>query len=216
MDTVRAIFACRHGSGLQLPAPLAEGLGILDTHAVIETDKYGIIQQHSLTSPLVGGAAGDTPFIEQYLLTDTLLNNPYETITIKHMRVALDFTPYQPGAAGRIEQVIPDRLEARPGETVNLTVKIRRYDQQGETRQLAVKIPEYAAGSMMAIGVFGGAEAGLSRQVLAALPTRAEGVPGLIRLSQATIPDGVWWPRAFSPRQVTRWAAASCATCPRR
>ena len=185
--------------------------GIFDIRAAFETDKYGVIRQHAVSTPLVGGADSDLPFAEQYLLSDVLLNNPYETVVIKHLRVELDFTPYLPGAAGRIEQVIPDRLAARPGSTVNLTVKIRRYDQQLVTRQLAVKIPEHYSGSMIALGVFGGAEIGLSRQLMTALPTRAEGVRGLIRLLSGELTERSLVVASFQP--TPSYSMGGCQLC---
>ena len=153
--------------------------GIYDITASYQTDKYGLLRQHSIASPKVGGTPA--PFIDQYAMLEALLANPYEKVAVKHVTVNVDYTP-NADTTGRIESVTPDCLVARPGDTVNLTVKIRRFDQQMETRQLAVKVPENYACSMLAIGVIGGAEVGLSRQVQVVMPARAEGEKGLLRL----------------------------------
>ncbi len=114
-------------------------------------------------------------------MLEALLYNPYEKV-VSSILPSTWIIRRTADATGRIESVTPDCLVAHPGDTVKLTVKIRRYDQQMETRRLAVTVPEHYARTMMAIGVIGGAEVGLSRQVMLAMPTRAEGEKGLVRL----------------------------------
>ena len=93
-------------------------------------------------------------------------------------------------------------------------MKIRRYDQQMETRRLAVTVPEHDARTMMAIWVIGGAEVGLSRQVMLAMPTRAEGEKGLVRLLSGDLSGRRLAVASFQPLRATRWTAANCSTCP--
>lgn len=153
--------------------------GVYDIRTKFTTDKYGVLEQHMVASAKVGGT--NFPLIEAYGLVDALVHSPYENVKLTNINLAVEYTP-NADATARIEQVTPDRLVARPGDTVMLTVKLRRYGQPMEIRQIPVRVPENTSASTMAVAVIGGAETNLSRQVMTTMPARAEGTKGLVRL----------------------------------
>ena len=57
--------------------------GIYDINAAFQTDKFGIVRQHSVASAKVGGTL--FPFSDQYAMLEALLYNPYEKAVIKHL-----------------------------------------------------------------------------------------------------------------------------------
>ena len=111
---------------------------------------------------------------------------PYEKVGTE--KVSLDFT-YQPEyRMAVIEKVIPDRQIVRPGDTVNVTVKIRPYGKPLETQQIAVKVPAYTSEPIMAILVAGGANGIALNPYMYATPAPEEGVKGIVRWLTKTPP----------------------------
>jgi len=72
----------------------------------------------------------------------TLWNNPFHTPKIESMKLNFSFRPESLLAS--IDEIWADHLEVRPGESVNLHVRLKNYRQQDVVRHLKVQIPSDA------------------------------------------------------------------------
>lgn len=151
--------------------------GTFTARTVISTDKMGDIEQNMVVSPLVN--QDFVPLGDFYLLSDLLMQNPYEPVSLKRVTIEMNYTPERNFAI--IEKITPDRLVAHPGDTVNFAVKIRPYGKPVETQQASVKVPDYASDPAMAVLVAGGAHGMQLKSLLEPMPVPEEGVKGLVR-----------------------------------
>ncbi len=79
----------------------------------------------------------------------TLWNNPFHTPSIESMQLDFSFRPESLLAS--IDQIWADHLEVRPGESVNLHVRLKNYRQQDIVRHLKVQIPSDAQPGPMSL-----------------------------------------------------------------
>jgi hypothetical protein len=164
-------------SGAGQMADLSSDPGTFSAKTILTTDKLGEITQNMVVSP--EASSGMMPMSEFYLLADMLMQNPYEPVQITKAYVDLTYTPGRNIAT--IEKITLDRPVARPGETVNVRVKIRPYGKPVEERTVSVTIPQYIDEPMMAIVIAGGTEAPMLKSLVTSAPTAEEGVRGLVR-----------------------------------
>jgi sugar lactone lactonase YvrE len=169
------IYVLMNGAG-QL-ANVGWDEGTFSMRAVVSTDKLGDIEQKLDFAPQAG--ASSLPLGELVFLADSLMQNPYERVTVKKVFMDIKYAPERNTAS--IEKITPDRPVARPGETVNITVKIRPYGKPVETQKVSVKVPAYASEPAMAVVVAGGTQAFALKPLVAPLPNAEEGVRGMVR-----------------------------------
>lgn len=151
--------------------------GTFAARMMVDTDKFGKIEQNLVVAPQA--SASFLPMGELYMLTDALMQNPYEPVAVKNVFIDLKYTPERNIAT--IEKVTANRMVARPGETVEFAVKIRPYGKPVETRTVTMKVPEYATEPAMIAVVAGGANGMMLKPLTAPIPTPEEGVQGLVR-----------------------------------
>lgn len=72
----------------------------------------------------------------------TLWGNPYQQPSIQGLKLNFQFRPQTLLAS--IEEVWVDQNEARPGESLNLHVRLKNYRQESVTRHLKVQVPSEA------------------------------------------------------------------------
>jgi len=156
---------------------LAQDQGSFTARMVVSTDKYGDITQDMVHAPMA--SASPLPFLDFYLLTSALAQNPYETVPIKKIFIDLKYSHERNVAS--IEKVISDHEVVHPGDTVNLTVKIRPFNKPVETRNITVKVPENMRDSAMVVLVAGGSVGPMLKPLFSPAPTSEEGVSGIIR-----------------------------------
>jgi len=164
-------------SGAEQMGNLSWDEGTFTARTVISTDKLGDIEQNIVVAPQANPS--QMPLGEFLFLTDSLMTNPYEPVVVKRVYLEIRYAPERNSAS--IEKITPDRPVARPGETVNLTVKIRPYGKPVETQKIAVKVPNYASEPVMAIIIAGGTQAAMLKPLVSAPPTAEEGVRGVVR-----------------------------------
>jgi len=154
--------------------PLADGT--FTGRMLLKTDKLGDIDQQVVVTPQY--SLFDLPFGSFYSLPQIILDNPYEKVGIDNVFIDLQ---YEPGrSTAMIEKVIADRPVARPGETVNLTVKVRPYGKPLESYIIPVKVPENAAEPVMLVAVAGGGMWPVLRQYDRPIPLPEQGLKGII------------------------------------
>ena len=155
--------------------------GTFTTHTVISTEGFGDIQQDFTVAP---SASSGMPMLDFLKLVDSLMTNPYEKVKLKRVFIDMHYAPERNIAT--VEQVIPDRTVARPGETVTLSVHIRPYGKPVETRLVTVKVPQNTTDPVMLVLVAGGVHAPILKPLFSPPPTPEEGTEGLIRWLTAT------------------------------
>ncbi len=151
--------------------------GTFSMRAVVSTDKLGDIEQNLVYAPQA--SASMLPMGELAFLTDSLMQNPYEPVKVSKIFMDIKYSPERNTAS--IEKITPDRPVVRPGETVNLTVKIRPYGKPVETLKIPVKVPAYASEPAVAVVVAGGTQAFALKPLVSALPASEEGIKGMVR-----------------------------------
>ncbi|HEX2950776.1 MAG TPA: hypothetical protein VHV83_14615, partial [Armatimonadota bacterium] len=164
--------------GASQMADFSSAEGTFTANTILSTTEFGDIAQQMIVSPQAAGAMS-MPMSEFYMLTDSLMLNPYDRVNITKATIDLAYQPERNIAT--IEKVTPDRPVAHPGETVNLAVNIRPYGKPVETRTVSIKVPRYASEPMMMVVVAGGANALQLKPQLSPLPSSDEGVRGIIR-----------------------------------
>jgi hypothetical protein len=93
-----------------------------------------------------GPAAAPNPLIPSLWIAERfsrIFNNPFEPVEVSSVQMELEIVAERRTAV--IEQVWPDRIEVRPGETLNLRVALRPYRGDRLFKDVAVKIPPNAA-----------------------------------------------------------------------
>ena len=93
-----------------------------------------------------GPAAAPNPLTPSLWIADRfsrIFNNPFEPVEVSSVQMELEIVAERRTAV--IEQVWPDRIEVRPGETLNLRVALRPYRGDRLFKDVAVKIPPNAA-----------------------------------------------------------------------
>ena len=93
-----------------------------------------------------GPAAVPNPLTPSLWIADRfsrIFNNPFEPVEVSSVSIELEIVAERRTAV--IEQVWPDRIEVRPGETLNLRVALRPYRGDRLFKDVAVKIPPNAA-----------------------------------------------------------------------
>lgn len=91
-------------------------------------------------------------------LADTLFklwNNPFHTPKIESMKLDFRFRPES--LLATIDEIWADRLEVRPGESVNLHVRLKNYRQADLIRHLKIEIPSDAQPGPMSLLASSGA-----------------------------------------------------------
>ncbi|MHB9025161.1 MAG: SMP-30/gluconolactonase/LRE family protein [Armatimonadota bacterium] len=151
--------------------------GTFTARTILSTDSLGDIEQNMIVSPRM--APLPLPMLEFYLLADLLMQNPYGPVKLTGAHIDLKFTPDRNTAI--IEKVLPDRLVARPGETVSLDVRVRPYGKPVETRKVAVTVPKYVTDPVMAVVVAGGVHGFMLKTLVDAPPATEEGIKGIVR-----------------------------------
>lgn len=150
--------------------------GTFTGRMLMKTDKLGDIDQQVVVSPRT--SLFEMPFGNFYMLTDLLQTNPYDNVKINSIFVDVD---YQPGRNyALIEKAVADRPVARPGETVNLTVKVRPYGKALETYTVPVKVPDNATEPVMLVAVAGGVMWPMLKQFDRPYPLPEQGLKGIV------------------------------------
>ncbi|MHB0937487.1 MAG: SpoIVB peptidase S55 domain-containing protein [Armatimonadota bacterium] len=150
--------------------------GTFTGRMLVKTDKLGDIDQQVVVSPRT--SLFEMPFGNFYVLTDLLQTNPYEDVKINSIFVDVD---YQPGRNyALVEKVIADRPVARPGETVNLTVKVRPYGKPLEIYNMPVRVPENATEPVMLVAVIGGVMWPVLKMYDRPYPMPEQGLKGIV------------------------------------
>jgi len=150
--------------------------GTFTGRMLMKTDKLGDIDQQVVVSPRT--SMFEMPFANFYMLTDLLQTNPYESVKINSIFVDVD---YQPGKNyAIIEKAVADRPVARPGETVNLTVKVRPYGKPLETYNVPVKVPDNATEPVMLVAVAGGVMWPMLKPFDRPFPQPEQGLKGIV------------------------------------
>jgi len=93
-----------------------------------------------------GPAVAPNPMAPSTWIADRfsrIFNNPFEPVEVSSVQMELEIVAERRTAV--IEQVWPDRMEVRPGETLNLRVALRPYRGDRLFKDVAVKIPPNAA-----------------------------------------------------------------------
>jgi hypothetical protein len=93
-----------------------------------------------------GPAAVPNPLTPSLWIADRfsrIFNNPFEPVGVSSVQMELEIVAERRTAV--IEQVWPDRIEVRPGETLNLRVALRPYRGDRLFKDVAVRIPPNAA-----------------------------------------------------------------------
>jgi hypothetical protein len=164
-------------SGALQMADLFEDEGTFFGRMLMKTDKLGDIDLQVVVSPRM--SLFDMPFGTFYALTDVLQTNPYEEVKINSIFVDVQ---YQPGRNyAMIEKATADRPVARPGETVNLTVKVRPFGKPLETHTIPVRVPDNATEPVMLVAVAGGAMWPMLRPYDRPFPQPEQGLKGIVK-----------------------------------
>lgn len=163
-------------SGVMQMGDLMSDEGTFTGRMLVKTDKLSDIDHQVVVSPRT--SFFEMPFANFYLLTDLLQTNPYEEVKIDSIFVDVS---YQPGKNyAQVEKVIADRPVARPGETVNLTVKVRPYGKALETYTVPVQVPENATEPVMLVAVAGGVMWPMLRMYDRPFPLPEQGMKGIV------------------------------------
>lgn len=166
-------------------ADVTAAQGIYQAHATFATANAGEVEQDVILPqlgqfpPAAQDARRSPPMAEFLQLADLMMVNPYESVKITSAKITVNFQSDLD--VGSIEKITPDRNVARPGDTINLAVRIRPFGKPAETRNVAITVPKYAVDPMMLVLVAGGGESAALKQLLTPLPTPEEGIKGIIR-----------------------------------
>ena len=163
-------------SGAQQMGDLFADEGTFTGRMLLKTDKLGDIDHQVVVSPQL--SLFDLPFGTFYALPQILQSNPYEKVNIDSVFIDLK---YQPGRNyALIEKAIADRPVARPGETVNLTVKVRPFGKPLESYTIPVRVPENATEPVMLVAVAGGTMWPLLKPFERPNPLPEQGLKGIV------------------------------------
>lgn len=173
--TILYMWVLNSGAGQM--GDLTTDQGTFTLRSVISTDKFGDIEQNMEYAPMT--ATSPVPLGDFYMMSNLLMLNPYDSVQIN--KVFLDLKYSHERNIAVIEKVTPDREVAHPGETVNLTVKIRPFGKPVEIRTVSVKVPDNASEPLMLVVVAGGTNGSVFKPFLASTPEPEEGVAGIVR-----------------------------------
>ncbi|MFN3650853.1 MAG: SpoIVB peptidase S55 domain-containing protein [Armatimonadota bacterium] len=121
-------------------------------------------ERRSQLEQLFGDPFAGMPLVELLQILDTLENNPFGTVPVERIRVAVDVSETRKTAV--IERAYADRKSVKPGEKVKLGVVIRTSTGERETKEYEVEIPRNIPGGRLAFGVSGGSSAETVRRYL--------------------------------------------------
>ena len=123
----------------------------LSLHGSIEIAGHSSVQMDQLFAP-TDTMIPDATFVAIAVQADfaRIFANPFETPHVQHIELRLDSRPERRVAT--IEGAWSDKVEAEPGEAVNIKVMVRPYRGDPVLRDVAIAIPEQAAhGSTMQV-----------------------------------------------------------------
>ena len=141
------------------------------------TDKFGTLEQRVVASRYNEGTL--LPLVECWAMLNLLYENTEQSVKLEHFIAEVDYTPEAPMA--RIESVTPDRLVARPGDTIKLIVKMTVLNGKPIYKTLFTTIPSTTNSATVVVGVVGGAESGLMQEFNRPKNTTRENMLGFIR-----------------------------------
>jgi len=157
------------------PDPNAKGTFKLSID--FDTKEYGNINQHNYFSPKDMGMFG-MPAEDFYDILYYIFSSNYGPLAVNKINMRLTYQKNKGKAV--IQKIVPDRLKAKPGETVNIEVTVMPDGAAQRIFDIPVTIPLSTTAKNMNI-VIGGSNNSTLYSLFNVQPMLEEGLAGFIR-----------------------------------
>lgn len=177
MDSAMATLSTPFDEGSQRSKVRIEAEGF----PPIERENLFAMDSSAMMSFSFGGGSSSPPDEVSEVVSLFALNR-FKEVKVNKVSATVELSRERKQAS--IESVAPSRTRVKPGEKVELAVRLRRYGQPVQMERLTFQVPENAPAGPMQIAVAGGQSAFMMRMSLGVRPATPTTLQQMVDLLQ--------------------------------
>ncbi|HIE52774.1 MAG TPA: hypothetical protein EYP85_13550 [Armatimonadetes bacterium] len=146
------------------------------------------IERENLFPAKAGGGffiflGGSSPVGELAQILETLSDNPFREVEVEEVKAAVELLPERRTAT--VERAFADREKVKPGDTIQLSVYLKPYNEPEVLRQITLTVPENTPEGRLTIGLIGGQSAAYLKRRLGKVDPKPTSLEQMLALIQA-------------------------------